>query len=151
STRSFQRASRGRRARPGPPVRVEARAGRHGMFPSDRTAPPPELAMDVRCDRCQTEYELDDESVAGAGASVQCTTCGHTFVVSRNGSIVVGPTPASGLASSEPSTMGSRSSQPSINSQGGGAQAGGAAPAVPEWVLATEEGQTHRLRDLTTL
>ena len=103
--------------------------------------------MDVRCDRCQTEYELDDESVAGAGASVQCTTCGHTFVVSRNGSIVVGTTPPSGLSSSsEPSIMGSRSSQPSI-----GAQGGGAAPAVPEWVLATEEGQTHRLRDLTTL
>ena len=39
--------------------------------------------MDVRCDRCQTEYELDDDSVAERGASVQCTTCGHTFVVSR--------------------------------------------------------------------
>jgi predicted Zn finger-like uncharacterized protein len=39
--------------------------------------------MDVRCDRCQTEYELDDGSVTEAGASVQCTSCGHTFVVSR--------------------------------------------------------------------
>jgi len=39
--------------------------------------------MDVRCDRCQTEYELDDDSVAERGASVQCTSCGHTFVVSR--------------------------------------------------------------------
>ena len=39
--------------------------------------------MDVRCDRCQTEYELEDDSVAEHGASVQCTTCGHTFVVSR--------------------------------------------------------------------
>ena len=39
--------------------------------------------MDVRCDRCQTEYELEDDSVAERGASVQCTTCGHTFVVSR--------------------------------------------------------------------
>jgi predicted Zn finger-like uncharacterized protein len=110
--------------------------------------------MDVRCDRCQTEYELDDESVAGAGASVQCTTCGHTFVVSRNGSIVVGTTPPSGLGSAEPSVMGSRSSQPSqpsMNTQStpGGAQ--GTTPTVPEWVLATEEGQTHRLRDLTTL
>jgi predicted Zn finger-like uncharacterized protein len=112
------------------------------------------MAMDVRCDRCQTEYELDDESVAGAGASVQCTTCGHTFVVSRNGSIVVGTTPPSGLASSEPATLGSRASQPSISASAsgsaGGAQ-GAVPPAVPEWVLATEEGQTHRLRDLTTL
>jgi predicted Zn finger-like uncharacterized protein len=39
--------------------------------------------MDVRCDRCQTEYELDDGSVTEAGASVQCTSCGHTFIVSR--------------------------------------------------------------------
>ena len=42
--------------------------------------------MDVRCDRCQTEYELDDASVAERGASVQCTTCGHTFIVSRKAS-----------------------------------------------------------------
>ncbi|HVR02989.1 MAG TPA: zinc-ribbon domain-containing protein, partial [Polyangia bacterium] len=98
--------------------------------------------MDVRCDRCQTEYELDDESVAGAGASVQCTTCGHTFVVSRNGSISVGLTPPSGLGNAETTSTGPRPSQPSLPSAG---------PAVPEWVLATEEGQTHRLRDLTTL
>jgi predicted Zn finger-like uncharacterized protein len=106
------------------------------------------MAMDVRCDRCQTEYELDEESVAGAGASVQCTTCGHTFVVSRNGSIVVGTTPPTGLASSEPATMGSRASQPAMSASG---TQGAVPPAVPEWVLATEEGQTHRLRDLTTL
>jgi predicted Zn finger-like uncharacterized protein len=115
------------------------------MVALDRTAPPPDLAMDVRCDRCQTEYELDDESVAGAGASVQCTTCGHTFVVSRNGSIVVGTTPPTGLPGAEPSIMGSRSSQSSMGVQPS------APPALPEWVLATEEGQTHRLRDLTTL
>ena len=48
------------------------------------------LAMDVRCDRCQTEYELDDESVTDAGASVQCTTCGHTFIVTRTGATVAG-------------------------------------------------------------
>src|SRR6185295_15896516 len=99
------------------------------------------MAMDVRCDRCQTEYELDDESVAGAGASVQCTTCGHTFVVSPNGSIMVGTTPPSGLPPGEPASLGSRFTQ-----------TGATTPtASPEWVLATEEGQTHRLRDLTTL
>jgi len=117
------------------------------MLSADRTAPPPELAMDVRCDRCQTEYELDDESVAGAGASVQCTTCGHTFVVSRAGSIVVGKTPPSGLGASEGTNP--RASVPSMATASMGA--GGASPALPEWVLATEEGQTHRLRDLTTL
>ena len=71
--------------------------------------------MDVRCDRCQTEYELDDASVAERGASVQCTTCGHTFIVSRNASAT--PTPTPGLA---------------VDASG------------PSWLLTTEEGKTHR-------
>jgi predicted Zn finger-like uncharacterized protein len=101
--------------------------------------------MDVRCDRCQTEYELDDESVAGPGASVQCTTCGHTFVVTRAGSVNIGTAPPSAMAGVEtPGPV------PRI-SQTVGAAAGAPAPQAPEWVLATEEGQTHRLRDLTTL
>jgi predicted Zn finger-like uncharacterized protein len=39
--------------------------------------------MDVRCARCQTEYELDDNSVADEGTPVQCTACGNTFTVTR--------------------------------------------------------------------
>jgi predicted Zn finger-like uncharacterized protein len=37
--------------------------------------------MDVRCERCQTEYELEDSSVSDEGTPVQCTACGNTFVV----------------------------------------------------------------------
>jgi predicted Zn finger-like uncharacterized protein len=82
--------------------------------------------MDVRCDRCQTEYELDDASVGEAGASVQCTSCGHTFVVAPAASDRATPTvsPAAALA----------------------AAAGGSS-----WMLTTEEGKTHRFRDPTTL
>jgi predicted Zn finger-like uncharacterized protein len=104
--------------------------------------------MDVRCDRCQTEYELDDESIGGSGASVQCTTCGHTFVVSRQGSVRIG-TPPGGLGSAETPAPVPRVSQPMA--QAPASVPVSAPPAVPEWVLATEEGQTHRLRDLTTL
>ena len=82
--------------------------------------------MDVRCDRCQTEYELEDASVAEAGASVQCTSCGHTFVVSRRQS--ERPTPTAHAAARD-----------------------GAGMAAPAWVLTTEEGKTHRFRDPTTL
>ena len=84
--------------------------------------------MDVRCDRCQTEYELDDDSVTEGGASVQCTTCGHTFVVGPDGVTIaqIVPTPPSGLND----LMG---------------------PQAADWLLATEDGQTHRFRDLTTL
>jgi predicted Zn finger-like uncharacterized protein len=80
--------------------------------------------MDVRCDRCQTEYELDDASVAESGASVQCTTCGHTFVVGRGKSA---GTPA-------PIPQADRSATP-----------------TPSWMLTTEEGKTHRFRDSQTL
>ncbi|HVV52701.1 MAG TPA: zinc-ribbon domain-containing protein, partial [Polyangia bacterium] len=82
--------------------------------------------MDVRCDRCQTEYELDDASVAGGGASVQCTTCGHTFVVT--------PPRAPGT----PPAMAAGTPGPS-------------ATPTPSWMLTTEEGKTHRFRDSQTL
>jgi predicted Zn finger-like uncharacterized protein len=81
--------------------------------------------MDVRCDRCQTEYELDDASVTADGATVQCTTCGHTFVVTRPAPFAAGGTPA---------PMPAVGSQPSAS-----------------WMLTTEEGKTHRFRDSTTL
>src|SRR6185312_1425107 len=79
--------------------------------------------MDVRCDRCQTEYELDDASVTDSGASVQCTTCGHTFVV----------TPPRPAGTPPPLTPG-----PAGN-------------PTPSWMLTTEEGKTHRFRDSQTL
>jgi len=83
--------------------------------------------MDVRCDRCETEYELDDDSVTEGGASVQCTTCGHTFVVGPDGVTIaqIVPTPPGGLTD--------------------------LGPQAADWLLATEDGQTHRFRDLTTL
>ncbi|HTM45745.1 MAG TPA: tetratricopeptide repeat protein [Polyangiaceae bacterium] len=37
--------------------------------------------MDVRCSRCQTEYELDDALVSDRGTMVKCTSCGLQFRV----------------------------------------------------------------------
>ena len=42
--------------------------------------------MDVRCERCKTEYEFDDALVSGRGTTVRCTTCGHQFKVRRSDS-----------------------------------------------------------------
>src|SRR5450755_4490133 len=85
--------------------------------------------MDVRCDRCETEYELDDAIVTDAGASVQCTTCGHTFIVTRR--------PSSPL------------NQVRLTPPGGAGDPVG--PEVPEWTLSTDDGKVHRFRDLNTL
>lgn len=39
--------------------------------------------MDVRCERCNTEYEFDDALVSGRGTTVKCTNCGHKFKIRR--------------------------------------------------------------------
>jgi predicted Zn finger-like uncharacterized protein len=85
--------------------------------------------MDVRCDRCETEYELDDAIVTDAGTSVQCTTCGHTFIVTRRLT-----SPLSQMRLTPP---------PAVAEQAG--------PEVPEWTLSTDDGRIHRFRDLNTL
>ena len=42
--------------------------------------------MDVRCERCNTEYEFENARVPDTGLSVKCSTCGHVFRVFRAGS-----------------------------------------------------------------
>ncbi len=37
--------------------------------------------MEVRCERCDTEYEFDDSLVTERGVPVKCTQCGHLFKV----------------------------------------------------------------------
>ncbi|MCL2725007.1 MAG: zinc-ribbon domain-containing protein [Polyangiaceae bacterium] len=39
--------------------------------------------MDVRCERCNTEYEFDDALVSWRGTTVKCTSCGHKFRIAR--------------------------------------------------------------------
>lgn len=78
--------------------------------------------MDVRCERCQTEYEVEDASVSDLGTEVQCSDCGHLFMVKRP----AGATSAAGAPASNES------------------QAAG-------WQLVTTFGQSHDVRDLTQL
>ncbi len=39
--------------------------------------------MDVRCEKCATEYELEESRLKPGGVTVKCTTCGHIFQVRR--------------------------------------------------------------------
>ena len=100
------------------------------------------ITMDVRCDRCQTEYELDDDIVTDAVASVQCTTCGHTFFVRRQGRITAASPGGAGRRTSE-------AAEPGLGGVGG--RLDEPAPASPEWTLDTEDGKVHRFRELNTL
>ena len=47
--------------------------------------------MDVRCERCKTQYELDDSRISETGVTVQCTTCHHVFVVKKKALVVTVP------------------------------------------------------------
>ncbi len=79
--------------------------------------------MDVRCERCQSEYEVEDAKVSDRGTEVQCSDCGHLFVVKRPGSAA-----GSVHAGGEPEGEGSGT-----------------------WVIETANGRSLRLRDLTAL
>ncbi|MGQ0503835.1 MAG: zinc-ribbon domain-containing protein [Myxococcaceae bacterium] len=47
--------------------------------------------MDVRCERCKTEYEFDDARITEAGVTVKCTTCAHVFKVKKKALVVTTP------------------------------------------------------------
>ena len=48
--------------------------------------------MDVRCEKCQTEYELDEARLKPGGVTVKCTHCGHMFKIRKRAITNVGHT-----------------------------------------------------------
>jgi predicted Zn finger-like uncharacterized protein len=56
--------------------------------------------MDVRCEKCQTEYELDEARLKPGGVTVKCTNCGHMFKIRKRTVTNVGITspPTNGSA-----------------------------------------------------
>lgn len=99
--------------------------------------------MDVCCEKCGTEYELDERRLKPGGVTVKCTTCGHLFKVRRRIQTVVGMPTQSELTDCSaspggPQTM--RSGSPS----GSQAPARTAAPAAvaPEG----ERSGSHRIQ-----
>jgi predicted Zn finger-like uncharacterized protein len=82
--------------------------------------------MDVRCERCQTEYEVEDASVSDLGTEVQCSDCGHLFTVKRSQAVA------------EPVSV-------AVSPVAGEGQGGGT------WKLLTTLGQSQELRDLNQL
>jgi len=39
--------------------------------------------MDVRCENCQVEYELEDSKLKASGVTVKCANCGHMFRIRK--------------------------------------------------------------------
>src|SRR5690349_9647595 len=47
--------------------------------------------MDVRCNRCGTDYEFDDDLISDRGTTVQCTNCGYQFKIYPERTQVMSP------------------------------------------------------------
>src|SRR5580704_16398955 len=56
--------------------------------------------MDVRCEKCQTEYELDETRLKPGGVTVKCTNCGHMFKIRKRSPTNVGMAANGGAAAS---------------------------------------------------
>ncbi|MCK6551808.1 zinc-ribbon domain-containing protein, partial [Myxococcota bacterium] len=79
--------------------------------------------MDVRCEKCSTEYEFDEERVGANGVTVKCTACGYVFKVRR---------PRKALPPRATTTLGK-------------------GPQGREWLVRKPDGQMIAFRELTTL
>ena len=64
--------------------------------------------MDVRCDKCQARYRIDDARIGPQGLPVRCGKCGNTFRAKRESAPAsaspAAPSPA-GTAGTSPQTM----------------------------------------------
>ncbi len=81
--------------------------------------------MDVRCERCGTEYEFEDTRVTEEGVTVKCSTCGHLFKIRKKSFVLT-----------EPVTLGKK-----------GAEEGG----ERNWMVRKADGTVLSFKELTTL
>lgn len=103
--------------------------------------------MDVRCNRCGTEYELDEGRVAASGTTVKCSNCGHIFKVLPGGEVKEGSGVVARSSTRQPTSESSR-----VSSTPAASGAVPVAPSVPgEWMVRKVDGQVFRFRELTTL
>ncbi len=112
--------------------------------------------MDVRCEKCQTEYELDEARLKPGGVTVKCTNCGHMFKIRKRSNTNVGvPT----VVATPPSGPNDRTR--AANAKPAGASRadsilGEEAPTVPldgerQWLIRLENGEQKSCRELAAL
>ena len=121
--------------------------------------------MDVRCEKCGTEYELDESRLKPGGVTVKCTNCGHMFKIRKRTPTNVGgvPTAGSTLAGlpamgsgigKAPGASGGMGRADSILDEGPTTRAlGEEGPTTIErqWVIRLENGEQKTCRELATL
>ena len=81
--------------------------------------------MDVRCERCGTEYEFEDTRVTEEGVTVKCSTCGHLFKIRKKSFVLT-----------EPVTLGKKEGEDSGDRN---------------WMVRKADGTVLSFKELTTL
>ncbi len=133
--------------------------------------------MDVRCEKCQTEYELDESRLKPTGVTVKCTHCGHMFKIRKKGSTnlgnpvpnpmsVVAPLPRSpasagslhdGARSPASAAEGARTKPSTLpppspgSAARSGRESGQPASEPRTWLLRLENGESRSCKELATL
>ncbi len=119
--------------------------------------------MDVRCEKCQTEYELDEARLKPGGVTVKCTNCGHMFKIRKRSNTNVGVPASVTTVASAPTA--SAAERPRTQSAGTGPTKqpradsilGDEAPTMPiagderQWLIRLENGEQKSCRELAML
>jgi predicted Zn finger-like uncharacterized protein len=87
--------------------------------------------MDIKCEKCGTEYEFDDSRVTEDGVTVKCSTCGHLFKIRKKSFVLTEPVVLAkkdGGADDEPTARGGKN-----------------------WMVRKADGTILSFKELTTL
>src|SRR4051812_3712438 len=117
--------------------------------------------MDVRCEKCQTEYELDESRLKPGGVTVKCTNCGHMFKIRKRTPTNVGLSTTMQDAA-PPGPVGPRATTKPSNPPANRARAPSEAPvdvndppsgptSERQWMVRLENGENKTCRELATL
>src|SRR5687768_13902699 len=105
--------------------------------------------MDVRCEQCGTEYELDETRLKPGGVTVKCTSCGHMFKIRKRASTNLGmPTVPPPAISERSARAGTSSGVPRPQTSTGL----GSGPSGDRlWIIRLISGEQRSCRELATL
>jgi predicted Zn finger-like uncharacterized protein len=108
--------------------------------------------MDVRCEKCQTEYELDEARLKPGGVTVKCTNCGHMFKIRKRSPTNVGAsipgdrakTASGGAIRARPDSLLDEAPTTQANEDG-------PTNVDRQWLIRLENGEQKSCRELATL
>lgn len=108
--------------------------------------------MDVRCEKCQTEYELDEARLKPGGVTVKCTNCGHMFKIRKRSNTNVGAPPVTEAAPARPQASKPPAGRPdSVIGDDTVVRPLEGGPEERQWLIRLENGEQKSCKELAAL